>query len=274
MTVLSRRAVHILGALMVALQPRMAQDAKLDLTPVLKGVTAKNFKDRKVGILTGLKDATKNKLAKDANLDDVTQLLDALEQCDVAEGVDADPTTGEPMEALPKPVAADAGMPAALLTFLKGKLSDADMAEAQKLCSATPPAEKDPEKKENDMKDAITKPAMDAAITTAVDAATKKATADALAQGKAIREAEKAVRPYVGELAIAQDSADAVYRTALTMLGVKVDGVHPSAFPALLAAQPAPGAKRRAEPLLAQDAGGSKAFLERFPDAGRIGGMQ
>jgi len=60
--------------------------------------------------------------------------------------------------------------------------------------------------------------------------------ASAMAGFRAIREAEKAVAPLVGELP-AMDSADDVYEAALKQLGVKTAGIHPSAFPALIDAQ-------------------------------------
>jgi 8-oxo-dGTP pyrophosphatase MutT (NUDIX family) len=51
-----------------------------------------------------------------------------------------------------------------------------------------------------------------------------------------LRDAEADVRPLVGQLA-AMDSAEDVYRAALTQLKVNIKGVHASAFPALLQAQ-------------------------------------
>jgi uncharacterized protein len=113
----------------------------------------------------------------------------------------------------------------------------------------------------------VTRVAMDAAIAEAA----RKATADALSTANAIRDAERAVRPYVGDLAMAHDSAEAVYRTALTTLGVNVEGVHASAFPTILgmqrkASDPAPKAK----PTLAQDAKADAAYAERFPHATRL----
>lgn len=54
---------------------------------------------------------------------------------------------------------------------------------------------------------------------------------------KRVREEEKArneVRPIVGEVA-AMDSAEAVYKFALDSAGIPTEGVHPSAFPAMVA---------------------------------------
>ena len=61
-----------------------------------------------------------------------------------------------------------------------------------------------------------------------------------------VAEAERFVKPWVGELPIAMDSAESVYKKALTMQGVKgLDKIHPSAYRALLEAQPKPGVRRR-----------------------------
>ena len=261
MKVLSRKAVQAQGALMAYLAPKLAQDAKVNLAPLFEGLSAKNFKDKKAGLVSGLKSATKDKLAKDASIDDVTQLLDALQEAEVQEGADTDPNTGLPMEM--EAMDTD-GNGAKLLAFLKGKLSPADMAEAEKLCKGegaadeplpTPGAAKKPEE------EPVTKGAMDAALAKARDESAKNA--------REIREAERAVRPWVGDLAIAQDTAADVYKTALNALGVKLDGIHPSAYRAVLEAQPLPSRKPK-EPIAA-DAASVKGFFDRFPDAKRIG---
>lgn len=63
------------------------------------------------------------------------------------------------------------------------------------------------------------------------DAATK-ATNDAVARVNALHEARELVKPLVG--VVAMDSAEAVYRFALEQEKVALDGVHPSAFAALV----------------------------------------
>ena len=122
---------------------------------------------------------------------------------------------------------------------------------------------------EDDDEGKVSKGAMDAAIASAVSKATKAAHDAAVATQRGIREAEEAVRPYVGKLAMAHDSADAVYRTALTTLGVKVDGVHPSALPVILSNLPVPGSRPKAE-RIAMDSAAVKSFAERFPNAARV----
>jgi len=278
-TVLSRKAVLTKGAILGLLRDRLAQDAKIDLTPILAPVSAKNFKAQIPAITAGIVEATKGKLAKDASLNDVTQFLNALEEVGEQEGIDADPNSGLPMTELPKPEAKDAdpaGMEK-LAAYLKSVgLTDEECAEACKMLAApnAADAEPDPEKKPEPEKkeDAVSKTAMDAAIA----AATKKATEDAIRTQRDIRDAEEAVRPFVGKLTMAHDSAEGVYRTALTTLGAMAEdeakGLPLAALKAVLKAQPVPGA-RPVSTRIAQDAGAATSFATRFPGADRIGNV-
>lgn len=280
-TVLTRKGALLQGALTVYLKPLLAQDAQIDLAPALKGVGPKNFKSRKATIASAVTAATQGKLAQDASLDGLVGLLDALEDVAPIEAMDEE----EP-DFLAG--AADADDPSEkVMAFLQDKISADDCAAVKSMLS--PPAAQDeddsedePEPKpaededeteaepkpaeDEDEEEMVTKTAMDAAISASVKAATEKAAR----QQREIRVAEEAVRPWVGNI-MAQDSAAGVYSTALKALGVDVNGVHPSAFPAILKAQPLPGAKRRdTSPALAQDSAQVKSFAERFPDAARI----
>lgn len=86
-------------------------------------------------------------------------------------------------------------------------------------------------------------------------------------EARALRLAEDAVRPLVGQL-VAMDSADDVYAAALKQLGVKIDGVHPSAYPALIEAQKQiRAAGRNLHPKLAGDSGTVQTVTELFPSA-------
>ncbi len=123
--------------------------------------------------------------------------------------------------------------------------------------------------KEKAEKELITKPAMDAAISFAVKTAEKRLRENS----KAIRAAERAVRPYVGELAMDAESPDEVYRKALGMLGIDgAETVHASALPVLLRTLPLPGsnAAPRRETKIAQDAATIDARTKRFPALARI----
>lgn len=267
---LSRRAVLAKGAL-VALKPKLAADAKLDMNALVAGITAANWQAKKAGLIA----AIKPKLAADADIGDIAELLDALDgdKADDDVAVDEDP---KPID--PKP-AEDADPIDEVMAMLKGKLSDEDCAAVeQKLRSLNiagdddvdPPAMDNPPPTpgtpappatSNEKKDGVSKPAMDAAIKAAV----KIAEDAAIKRVLAITEAEAIVHPYVGKLAIAADSAEGVFKAALDVLGVSVEGVHPSAYRAVLQAQKKPG-EVQSVPRIAGDAR-PQGFIERFPNA-------
>jgi hypothetical protein len=269
---LSRKAAMAKGALL-ALKPKLAADAKLELNPILAGVTASNWLTKKAGIVA----AIKPKLAADADLDGLINLIDSLDNADDNVGMDDD---GED-------VAVDASPIDEIVSMLKGKVSDDDLAAIEekmrglKLAGDEDKPEDKPADKPEDKPamdnppptpgtpappttsnkdDSVSKPAMDAAISAAV----RKAEDAAVKRMRAVSEAEAVVQPYVGKLAMAQDSAEGVYKIALETLGVNVAGIHPSAFRAVLEAQPKPGA---VAPKLAADSARPQGFAERFPNA-------
>ena len=329
----SRKAAVMEGALFAYLRPKLAQDAKVDFKPILANVTDANFAKSKGVIVDRVKKATAGKLAQDADIGDLVQLLNGLEgsveakdgesdwapPMEIGAGTEAASTyatggasTGnsgpEPTDTSSEHVGEtplkdqgfDAGIEE-LKAFLASKgMSEEDIAKVMELMVAKPaeaappevPAEApatdndlseleaeeeqaqeaegeeqfDLEKKDKD--DMVTKPAMDAAIAAAVKSATEAANR----VQREIRDAERAVRPYVGDLAMAHDSAQSVYSAALKSLGVKVDGVHPSAFPVILSMQPKAGEKaaKPARASVAMDSSSTKSFNEMFPDANRI----
>lgn len=178
--------------------------------------------------------------------------------------------------------------------LLTGKLDDADLEMLLKLIqpdaapAMTDEPVIDPNDADNDgdvtddpTKDAIPptlekeapvlKPAMDAAIRLASEKAVKDAVKQTTERLNAVREAERFVRPWVGEVVVAMDSADEVYKLALETQGVKVKDVHPSAYRAMLGLVPKPGdVRQQAGPRVAMDASQVKSFAERYPAAGRM----
>jgi hypothetical protein len=128
---LSRKAAVVQGALLVHLQPIMAQDAKADLTPYLVGVTGRNFKASRAAILAGVRRATAGKLAVDAvlDLDAVGRVLETLEDFDPAEEDDAPPPVRAVKPSEPDAPAVDEDPLARIKEFLKGKISDEDLAD-------------------------------------------------------------------------------------------------------------------------------------------------
>jgi 8-oxo-dGTP pyrophosphatase MutT (NUDIX family) len=271
---LSRMGLLVSGALTALLTPRLAQDAKLpDLSDVLKDVTAKNFVEMKPQIVAGITAAFKDvKLAKDASLEDMHGFIDRLD--DAAAAATDEDVGGGNKEEDEKKGAFDEEQSNGLKEFLKDKLSEDNMKALDAyLAGDEPPAFAGQPVKEgqDEENQEVNKQAMDEAIKVAAENATRKA----IQQQQAIREAERFVRPYVGELGVACDSAEAVHRAAAKILGIKgADTVHPDALTALIEAQPKAGEKRQsAEPVVALDAAVIDDFHKMFPSAQRIGVM-
>jgi 8-oxo-dGTP pyrophosphatase MutT (NUDIX family) len=278
---LSKKAVMAKGALLAVLKPKLAADAALDLDTVLAGVKRKNWLVKKPGIVA----AIKPHLAKDADLADVVELLDKLD----GENPDNDDVGMDDVD----PKCAE------ILAMLRGKISDEDLAQVQAMLSApgaAPAATDTPEdpgktgkpagmdtpdqtpgaanaNPAGEKKDMISKTAMDKAIKLAVDAArrdtAKEVESSTIARIRGIQDAEEAVKPYVGKLAVAMDSAEEVYKAALELMKVDVKDVHPSAYRAVLMAQPKPGEAPKHR--IAQDSAADvNVVLEAFPGADRI----
>jgi len=225
----SRKALVASGALMAFLSPRLAKDAALpDINALLKDVNAANWGAQKPKIRMALDAALIGKLAKDASLDEVVNMLDKLDDITDETAADEDPDEKEDDEDKPK-----------------GEDEDG------------------PEMKPE------TKAAMDAAIASSVAKAIATTEKAVVARMNNLRDAERVVRPYVGEIAVAMDSAEAVYRFALDKVGVDHKELHPSALKPVLLAQPVPGSQKP-KTTVAMDAAGAKALADRFPGIDRI----
>lgn len=289
------------GALFTYLRPRLAQDAQIDLKACLAPMRGgKSFGDVKPKIANAVRSVVKGKLAQDADIDDVAALLDAIEQvvdepaASVPEGLgeengeieiaDVD-DDGDPE------VVRDDDQPellAKIREFIKDRVDDETLAQFDQLVGGgvAPVEAPEPEEvieepdEDDDMNrdgkmagdnDPKIKPAMDAAIRRERE------------NQRAIFRAVNHVKQTTGELAnmreMAYDSAEEVFADGLKYLGVKADGIHPSAFAAVFDAHAAarqtrhqqrPG--RSGSPRIAADGlpDGVKKFGERFPNAARI----
>lgn len=112
----------------------------------------------------------------------------------------------------------------------------------------------------------VTKAAMDAAIARA-SADTEKRIRGEM---EALHTAREEVSPLVGKVAL--DSAEAVYKFALDQAKVDVEGVHPSAYRALIKMTNAQ--KAAPAPRIGMDSAGLAAVAEvskKFPNIGRFG---
>lgn len=270
------------GALAVYLQPKLAADAKIDLAPIVSGVTTKNFRTQVPAMVLGLMKATKGKLAQDADIEDVAEVIEALAEilppeaeADVKAAVEG-AEGGE--------VNDDADAAEACIEMCR-KLSPEDREKVIAGCQAMGGGEQAQDEKDDEKKDK----AMDAAMVqarireatkgmvskTAMDAEIARARADAIAATTAhingIADARRRVAPWVGELAMDFDSVEAVERKACEVLGIAHKGKHPDALMDIISARPKAGERsREAAPRTAMDAASVKSFDERFGTS-RIG---
>lgn len=301
--VLSRKAALTYAGLIGYLRPKMATDAKLNLAGVFKGVDAKNYLAKKPAIVAEVTKIVTPLLAKDANLEDMHKFMDRLDGEEPNEAIDEQsPTTGEVSDADPE---------ANLRKFIKDRkmskdavrkawdemdpeASDEETEEEKKAKeakdrrardkaakdkAARDASETEEEKKDREAKEAKDKRAKDEesekektkAMDAAIKTATKIAVESAIAEQRAIREAERDVRGHVGELAMDHKSAADVYRTALTSLGEDAETVKDldvKAMRAILKHIPTPGSNRPAPRLGADAAGAASAeaeFRRMFP---------
>ena len=306
-TRLSPTAQYARGALTAYLRPRLAQDAAIDYSKLVSGLTAQNFSARRGMVHRAIIAETKGKLAQDADLEDLGNLIDALKG-----GISDEPMVDQmPPGAAPPPARASRDAePHDTLAMIKRYLEeegvapeiiqnlDAFLAEPEETPpeTATPPngdadipmvppataatdesdEEDEEEKRRREAEDEIvpseqkeqlvTKAAMDRAIKIAQDRAIKNQ--------RSIRDAERFVRPWVGELAMDASTPADVYRATLRVLGVKGhETMHADALRPVLEAQPRPAQaaqQRLRAQTIAQDAKSVGSFAERFPDAGKV----
>jgi uncharacterized protein len=267
------------SALRGYLTPKIAQDAKVELRPLVRGLVASKWQAQKPALLASVMAAVDGKLAKDASVGDLAEMLDHLDPVgkDIPDTVEpAGPVPGKAVDAdldeappLSPTDSGDDDMAAKIREALAGKLSpeDIDALIALVIPPAATPAlddkglNADPDRvaaNRADMNKPPTKQAMDAAIKKAAD----EAEARTIARLAAIREAEREVRPYIGELAIAQDSAVAVYRLALDTMKVDHTGITELAgLRGMLKLCPKPG-----EPVAAVPASGRVALDAKAED--------
>jgi len=331
-----------------AINPLLATDAKVNYAPLFKGVTTKNFKERKPALLTGIKTAIAGKtIAKDASVEHLAHMLDQFEAAPALADKSMDESVSGPqhraMEAaaqgqstlgIPENVGeefaeADKGKTFgdSLRAWAKDKgfeLADEDYAaldEMHKSCrdEKMPDAEdEDPdkkkeeeegaadgddgeaedeaegEKKDDDEDDGKKKPAakdkqakdkgkgaMDKKVITQDEV--NRAIAAERARSREAVEARAFVRPYVGDVSLALDSAEDIYRATAKALRIEdAETVHASALKSLIKVTGEARKKAMASdsssffsagPNLAQDAAASDTFTKMFPGASRIGAV-
>lgn len=211
-------------------------------------------------------EAIRPKLAQDGEIDvdDAVKLLAALNG-----EVDSTPAVDEIPGSIPNdtPAVDNDGV----VDFLKGKISDEDLATITSMLSGQASDEEldEDDKTANDEspdapEDGAQKPAQDKAMTKiAMDAAIAREVAKVKADAKTLGVAQKEVAHLVGD--VAMDSAAEVYAFALKQNGVSVDGVHPSAYRAMV------GMLGKTNKPLGMDSAGAQKAIEQFPQLTRFG---
>lgn len=257
----SRKALLLRGALIAGLASKVTDIGKVDFAGALDSVTAKNLSKRAPAVAAAVVKAARPLLAADEGLDvsDVTAIIAAVQGATAAEPIEDDDLN--PLDETPA-VDADGDAMGKVMAFLKGKISDEDLAECANLAGqGAMDADEDDDDKPGayDMKDDKPKDAP------AMDAATVRR--EAVRAVAAIREAEAAVEPHIGRV-VAMDSAEAIYRLALENAEIALDGVHPSAFKAMVAMLAIPS--DTPAPRVAMDAAASSDFKARFPSAATL----
>lgn len=265
---ISRRALAVKSAVLAYVKPKLAQDAKLDLSAALKGVTAKNFDSVKLtAAIAGL---IKPKLAQDADLEGLAELVDAF-KTDADSAVDELPAKVEAKEKtaedaeMERKAAMDAGAEG-IREMCKGKLSEDDMTALDGFLKgmagerAEDEAPEAPEGGAPKPGKAMDKKAMDAAI--------KDVEKRTIQRMNAVRQAEQDVEPHVGKLAVAMDSAAEVYAFCLKQKGIDTEGVDPSAYRALVKMLPDPHAALPSA-RIAMDEASVNDSTKMFPALGR-----
>ncbi len=245
----SRTALRAAAALTAYLLPKLAMDAapKLQaaLAPGLKDLTRKNLKDRKAALIKLAKDAAEPMMTAEAKKaggvgpdDVIMRVLDMVdgqgsaETPEEDEGMVTEPSAGAPawrqkvMDALKAKGMDEAGCKAIMDLMPKDAAEETE--EEKK-------AREKAEKEAHDAEEAKKPPMVQkAAMDEAIRMAREGARTDTMKLLNDIRAAERAVLPLIGEVSTAMDSADAIYLAALKAHDVSTEGVHPSAYPAMV----------------------------------------
>lgn len=271
----SRKALLVKGCLAALLRPNLLPGTTLALDGALGGVNRINWQTEKPKVLAAVLEFAAPKLAKDQTLDAIKaglkQALDSMDDEDDGEADDDeitasdedDETEAEKEARMAKEKAAkdkrakDAKAAKDAKTARDAKRAARD---ARRAAGDADPDDDDDDDDEPAKKEAKDKEAMDAAIETA--------TAGVIARMNAAVEAREIVRPIVGQVALALDSAEAIYKFALDAHKIDLKGVDPSAFKAMARMLPRPGVER---PAMAHDAAPGAALHSRFPGLARIG---
>lgn len=268
----SRKALLVKGALASFLKPRLLPGVTLALDGALGGINRLNWQTEKAKVLASVIEFATPKLAKDAKLDDLKEAMDRMDDEDDGEADDdeisgMDESEEEKEARMAKEKAAKDK--AAKDKAAKDKAArDARRARDSRAHDGETEEEREEREKAEDEERAREAKDAKAKDKKAMDAAIAIAKSDIIAGMNAAVEARELVRPIVGQVALALDSAEAIYKFALDAHKIDTKGVDPSAFKAMVRMLPKPGAEPRP---MAHDAAPTSAVFSRFPGLARIG---
>lgn len=197
---------------------KLAKDKAPKLAEVralCRNITADRFPKQKDALKGSILAFAKDRLAKDADLADLPELIEAFQDDEDEDdlGMDADPK-------------------AKLMKMMDGKFSEDELKTIGDLLDAitaakepAPPAVK-PDEPAIDEEIPMDKKAMDAAIAQASKASAKQA----MDHARALRQAEIEVEPVIGRLSEVPETVDGIYKLALDEMDVDLKGVEPSTY--------------------------------------------
>lgn len=269
----SRKAILAKGVLTAFLRPKLMAGTVLALDSALGSVNRLNWKTQKPAVKSALLLMATPKLAHDAKLDDLQLALDSLDDMEDGEEdddmIEDEDETEEDREEKKKAASDRTGRDAK-------RAKDRKARDARRAKNADPDdddedrAEDETEEEREEKKEATDRRAKDRKVNDgkAMDAAIQKATAAVIARTNAAMEAREIVRPLVGAVSMALDSADAIYEFVLNSHGIPLAGVPKEAFKTMVGMLPKPGQGSR---VLALDSAATTLGLtDRFPALARI----
>ena len=250
----SRAALVAKGALLAHIRPRLTAGSVLAMDSVLAGVTAKTWKTSRPRVTADIVKLVTPMLAKDQTLADLPAVLLALDG-DMEEDEKMDDEDEDDKKA------DDEDAEAEKKEAVDKKARDAKAARDKKA------RDEFPDKKDDDDDDEDDK-AKDQAMDAAIRKAVSEAETRVMARMRDLAEARDIVRPIIGNVSMAIDSAAAVYKLALDSAKVDLRDVPPAAYRAMVGMLPKPGTARPASNLAMDSRTGG--LEKRFPAVSRF----
>lgn len=279
MPLASRKALIVKGALTAYMKPRLMPGTVLALDSVLGSVNGANWKTQKPIVLAAVTQMASSRLAMDASLADLPAFIGALdeeeddkeaddEMMEDKKAKDKMPVPGKDRKALDMKLGRKAS-DKEFEDWAKEEEDEPEHSDDKKAKDKKAKDEKE-EEDEDEKKEAKDKRAKDKAMDrAAMDEAIGAAEQRVIARMTAAAEAREIVRPYVGTVSLALDSAAAIYEFTLKSHKINTAEIHPSAFREMVKMLPRPGQPQpRERPAFDSAEGGGLESM--FPSIARI----